>query len=193
MNRIARMTLADPSEAIQLLRQEKEELIEEDLIMEEEEEEVEGKDDEEVTLESTPTPQGSVRSVRIKEPDVTHSRKPRKSVGASHLQSSRMRSLTRTAHTVKAENKRTSAYGFWMNSAEQPQFESMRTLMKAKTAFSPSAFGAPGGSRYASPAEPHRLRTWQMLYCGGAQAVVDSLSEISRVYNIKLRVEKFDW
>jgi len=38
-----------------------------------------------------------------------------------------------------------------------------------------------------------RLATWQVLYCGGSQPVVDSLKAVERSYGIKLRVEKFDW
>ena len=38
-----------------------------------------------------------------------------------------------------------------------------------------------------------RLVTWQMLYCGGSQPVVDALESVEREYGVKLRVEKFDW
>jgi len=38
-----------------------------------------------------------------------------------------------------------------------------------------------------------RIATWQMLYCGGSQPVVDSLKAIELSYGLKLRVEKFDW
>ena len=37
------------------------------------------------------------------------------------------------------------------------------------------------------------LATWQMLYCGGSQPVVDALEGIERTYGLRLRVEKFDW
>lgn len=37
------------------------------------------------------------------------------------------------------------------------------------------------------------LATWQMLYCGGSQPVVDVLVGIQRAYGVKLRTEKFDW
>eukprot|EP00322_Chrysochromulina_rotalis_P013360 CAMPEP_0115850806 /NCGR_PEP_ID=MMETSP0287-20121206/12155_1 /TAXON_ID=412157 /ORGANISM="Chrysochromulina rotalis, Strain UIO044" /LENGTH=729 /DNA_ID=CAMNT_0003304817 /DNA_START=333 /DNA_END=2522 /DNA_ORIENTATION=- len=40
---------------------------------------------------------------------------------------------------------------------------------------------------------PARLATWQMLYCGGSQPVVDALTEISQSFAISLKVEKFDW
>ena len=40
---------------------------------------------------------------------------------------------------------------------------------------------------------PSRLSGWQMLYCGGAQPVVDTLSSIKKAYGIALKVEKFDW
>ena len=38
-----------------------------------------------------------------------------------------------------------------------------------------------------------QLATWQMLYCGGSQPVVNALDDIYRKYGIKLRIEKFDW
>lgn len=38
-----------------------------------------------------------------------------------------------------------------------------------------------------------RFETWQMLYCGGAQPVVDALTEVSNKYNIAFKAEKFDW
>lgn len=37
------------------------------------------------------------------------------------------------------------------------------------------------------------LATWQMLYCGGSQAVVNVLNAIHNQYGVKLRIEKFDW
>ncbi|KAH8097181.1 oxidoreductase [Aureococcus anophagefferens] len=41
--------------------------------------------------------------------------------------------------------------------------------------------------------DPERLRTWLILYCGGAQPVVDALTRVSAKTGIKLKVEKFDW
>lgn len=38
-----------------------------------------------------------------------------------------------------------------------------------------------------------RFQTWQMLYCGGAQPVVDALTEVSVKYDIAFKAEKFDW
>ena len=38
-----------------------------------------------------------------------------------------------------------------------------------------------------------RLATWQMLYCGGSQPVVDALRGIERDFRVQLRTEKFDW
>jgi len=38
-----------------------------------------------------------------------------------------------------------------------------------------------------------RLATWQMLYCGGSQPVVDALEKIKKKLGISLKVEKFDW
>jgi len=38
-----------------------------------------------------------------------------------------------------------------------------------------------------------RLATWQMLYCGGSQPVVDALESIQADYGLSLRIEKFDW
>jgi len=38
-----------------------------------------------------------------------------------------------------------------------------------------------------------RLATWQMLYCGGSQPVVDALENIKKKFEISLKVEKFDW
>ena len=35
--------------------------------------------------------------------------------------------------------------------------------------------------------------TWQMLYCGGSQPVVDALRGIERDFRVQLRTEKFDW
>ena len=40
---------------------------------------------------------------------------------------------------------------------------------------------------------PERMRTWQILYCGGAQPVVDALNKVSKAYGISLEIEKFDW
>ena len=38
-----------------------------------------------------------------------------------------------------------------------------------------------------------RLATWQILYCGGAQRVVDALKAISEDHGLCFRKEKFDW
>eukprot|EP00811_Abedinium_folium_P010511 NODE_19724_length_830_cov_4.974395.p2 GENE.NODE_19724_length_830_cov_4.974395~~NODE_19724_length_830_cov_4.974395.p2 ORF type:complete len:96 (-),score=26.20 NODE_19724_length_830_cov_4.974395:126-413(-) len=35
--------------------------------------------------------------------------------------------------------------------------------------------------------------TWEMLYCGGSQPVLDSLETISKKTGIHLSIEKFDW
>ena len=37
------------------------------------------------------------------------------------------------------------------------------------------------------------LKRWGMLYCGGAQPVVDALTKIGHSYGIVFRAEKFDW
>mmetsp|Transcript_19662 Transcript_19662/g.27645 ORF Transcript_19662/g.27645 Transcript_19662/m.27645 type:complete len:732 (+) Transcript_19662:212-2407(+) len=39
----------------------------------------------------------------------------------------------------------------------------------------------------------NKLTNWQMLYCGGSQAVVNILTEISDKFSIGLALEKFDW
>ena len=105
--------------------------------------------------------------------------------------SSRLRSLK---HASPAS--RQSAYGWWLNESSENFSRSETKLSKMKSTFfdvTPQDKDRKSGARPKSPAEPHRLRTWQMLYCGGAQPVVDSLTEISKTYGIKLRVEKFDW
>ena len=38
-----------------------------------------------------------------------------------------------------------------------------------------------------------RLSRWEILYCGGAQPVVDALTKFSREFFISFRKEKFDW
>jgi len=38
-----------------------------------------------------------------------------------------------------------------------------------------------------------RLRAWQILYCGGAQRVVDALSSFCEDHHLSFRKEKFDW
>lgn len=45
----------------------------------------------------------------------------------------------------------------------------------------------------ASVGGQERLSGWEMLYCGGAQPVVDALKDIKHNYGIALKVEKFDW
>ena len=45
----------------------------------------------------------------------------------------------------------------------------------------------------ASAAGKQRLCAWQILYCGGAQPVVDALSEVSEDLGIAFKKEKFDW
>jgi len=40
---------------------------------------------------------------------------------------------------------------------------------------------------------PDALKKWQILYCGGSQPVVDSLSRISADLKVDFRMEKFDW
>ena len=44
-----------------------------------------------------------------------------------------------------------------------------------------------------NPVNAATLKAWQIMYCGGAQPVVDELSRISQPYGISLEVEKFDW
>ncbi|KAK7239752.1 dual oxidase [Aureococcus anophagefferens] len=63
-------------------------------------------------------------------------------------------------------------------------------------AFSPSSErGAflPSSGALEDLVDPERLRTWLILYCGGAQPVVDALTRVSAKTGIKLKVEKFDW
>ena len=38
-----------------------------------------------------------------------------------------------------------------------------------------------------------RLATWQILYCGGAQRIIDALKAISDDHGLCFRKEKFDW
>ena len=40
---------------------------------------------------------------------------------------------------------------------------------------------------------PKALANWQVLYCGGAKPLVDTLKELKAKYCIKLSIEKFDW
>ena len=37
------------------------------------------------------------------------------------------------------------------------------------------------------------LEEWSMFYCGGSNAIVKDLKEISNRYEIDLALEKFDW
>ena len=37
------------------------------------------------------------------------------------------------------------------------------------------------------------LEEWSMFYCGGSNAIVKDLKEISNRYDIDLALEKFDW
>ena len=79
-------------------------------------------------------------------------------------------------------------------SAATHEGSSKQLLERARIGFAPPKRGHPQQeAAWDAPAGPERLRTWQMLYCGGAQPVVDSLCEISRMWSVKLRVEKFDW
>jgi hypothetical protein len=38
-----------------------------------------------------------------------------------------------------------------------------------------------------------RINSWQLMYCGGAQAVIKSLQEIHEKYQMPLKIESFDW
>ena len=38
-----------------------------------------------------------------------------------------------------------------------------------------------------------RINSWQLMYCGGAQAVIKSLQEIHEKYKMPLKIESFDW
>lgn len=104
--------------------------------------------------------------------------------------SARRHRLTQTGRAMRADSQSHGTYGWWLSATarDAPQYQ---TLQKATTAFSLGA--SSGETIVARLAAGGRLRTWQMLYCGGAQPVVDSLQAISRKHGIKLRVEKFDW
>jgi hypothetical protein len=39
----------------------------------------------------------------------------------------------------------------------------------------------------------YRLKAWQVLYCGGTQAIVDSLQKFSNDFTVAFKKEKFDW
>ena len=39
----------------------------------------------------------------------------------------------------------------------------------------------------------HRLKAWQVLYCGGTQAIVDTLQRFSTEFGVAFKKEKFDW
>jgi hypothetical protein len=52
---------------------------------------------------------------------------------------------------------------------------------------------AEGDEAFVTKIGAERLSTWQMLYCGGSQPVVEALQSVRRRYGVKLRVEKFDW
>jgi len=39
----------------------------------------------------------------------------------------------------------------------------------------------------------HRLKAWQVLYCGGTQAIVDTLQRFSNDFTVAFKKEKFDW
>jgi len=49
------------------------------------------------------------------------------------------------------------------------------------------------GKEFCEMAGRDVISNWGMLYCGGAQPVVDSLTEIKEEYGFSLSVEKFDW
>jgi predicted ferric reductase len=38
-----------------------------------------------------------------------------------------------------------------------------------------------------------RINSWQLMYCGGAQAVIKSLQEIHEKYKMPLKIESFEW
>jgi hypothetical protein len=39
----------------------------------------------------------------------------------------------------------------------------------------------------------YRLKAWQVLYCGGTQAIVDTLQRFSLEFDVAFKKEKFDW
>jgi hypothetical protein len=174
-----------------------------DIIIEEEEEEEEEEGDEETALaggsqRSNGSPSQSQRSPSNSVMGSGRFRKapPRKrGLSSAYVTSMRLRSLKRVSTNDSITKvRRNRALSWWLNeSSGSFQLSRADTLLtRAKSAF----IGAPQqaqGEKPESPAERHRLRTWQILYCGGAQPVVDSLTEISKTYGIKLRVEKFDW
>ncbi len=45
----------------------------------------------------------------------------------------------------------------------------------------------------SSDSDEKPLEEWSMFYCGGSNAIVKDLKEISKRYDIDLAVEKFDW
>ena len=70
--------------------------------------------------------------------------------------------------------------------------ESMADVSKAKFSGSGSA-GDEALAAAIAKVSKERFGTWQMLYCGGAQPVVDALTEVSHKYDIAFKAEKFDW
>ena len=203
---IARKSLAGAREAVQLQLHEMDDVIEE-----EEEEGEEGEEggeergaapaaaadecDDGAALLSRSSSAGGARPNMRAETAAASRRKTRanqrtRGLSAQYLTSSRLRSLQSVSSAAREESSRCSAFSWWLNETSEIS-RSQTMLTRAKSAFIDIPIDK--DARPAPPAEPHRLRTWQMLYCGGAQPVVDALREISKRYGIKLRVEKFDW
>jgi len=76
-------------------------------------------------------------------------------------------------------------------------FGAPATSKKRRTRISELDRSTSGWSRrpeeFLNQVSSEQLGTWQMLYCGGSQPVVEALASVQREYGIKLRVEKFDW
>ncbi len=68
---------------------------------------------------------------------------------------------------------------------------------KVRSTLMASTFG-PGGinaaaKRYLMGEGKFGAKNWSMLYCGGAQPVLDQLKAYKKEFGIGLAVEKFDW
>ena len=85
-----------------------------------------------------------------------------------------------------APNRRSSAED---KRTEAEQVFRIATRGKAASGGQP----APHADDFVQQIGAARLATWQMLYCGGSQPVVEALKDVERKYGVGLRVEKFDW
>jgi hypothetical protein len=98
-----------------------------------------------------------------------------------------------TSRASSAEELRAAAENHFRAATRKKRQPTARKRRATRQHQADQTAEAEGDEAFVTKIGAERLSTWQMLYCGGSQPVVEALQSVRRRYGVKLRVEKFDW